>query len=349
MSSLPKTYKAWVVEKAGGPMVLKDLELKQPGPNQVLVRVRACGVCHSDTGMSSGAFGDVFPRVPGHELVGDVVAVGEGVTRFSGGERVGGPWHGGHDLACRQCQRGQFQMCDHAAINGVTQDGGYAEYALRGQFQMCDHAAINGVTQDGGYAEYALLRSEAVVRIPKELDVAEVAPLLCAGVTVFNSIRKMQIEQGNLVAVQGVGGLGHLAVQYAVKMGYKVVVLSSGSAKEDFARKLGAHEYIDSSKDDPVKKLQELGGAALIPAGKLCILAPVGGLEINSIDLIVGGRSVWGWPAGHALDSEEAIAFASTHNVKCMIEKFPMSQAKEATDHMLQNKVRFRSVLMIDE
>ncbi|KAM0271953.1 hypothetical protein ACHAQH_008860 [Verticillium albo-atrum] len=341
MSSLPKTYKAWVVEKAGGPLVLKDLDLKQPGPNQVLVKVRACGVCHSDAAMSSGGFGDVFPRVPGHELVGDVVAVGEGVTRFSGGDRVGGPWHGGHDMSCRQCQRGQFQMCDNGAINGVS--------------------------QDGGYAEYALLRAEAVVRIPKDLDIAEVAPLLCAGVTVFNSIRKMQIEQGNLVAIQGVGGLGHLAVQYAAKMGYKVAVLSSGSAKEDFAKKLGAHTYIDTSKDDPVKKLKELGGAALIvatapnakaispltgglqPGGKLCVLAPVGALEINSIDLIVGGTSVCGWPSGHALDSEEAIEFAGTHNVKCMIEKFPMAKAKEATDHMLQNKVRFRSVLMIDE
>ncbi|KAM0329492.1 hypothetical protein ACHAQA_004801 [Verticillium albo-atrum] len=342
MASLPKTYKAWVAEKAGAPLVLKDFDLKQPGPNQVLVKVLACGVCHSDVGMASGGFGDqVFPRVPGHELVGDVVAVGNNVTRFSGGERVGGPWHGGHDQQCRQCQRGQFQMCDNGAINGVS--------------------------QDGGYAEYALLRDEAVARIPADLDVAEVAPLLCAGVTVFNSIRKMQIEQGNLVAVQGVGGLGHLAVQYAAKMGYKVAVLSSGSAKEDFAKQLGAHVYIDSSKVDPVKKLQELGGAALVvatapnakaiapltaalqPGGKLCVLAPVGTLEINSIDLISGGRSVVGWPSGHALDVEEAIEFASTHGVKCLVERFPLAQAKEATDHMLQNKVRFRSVLVIDQ
>lgn len=338
--TLPKTYKAWQVEKAGGPLVQKELELKKPGPGQVLVKVLACGVCHSDTGMQQGHFGDVFPRVPGHEIVGDVVELGEGVTKIKNGDRVGGPWHGGHDQSCRSCQRGQYQCCDNAAINGVS--------------------------QDGGYAQYVLLRAEAVVRVPSNVDPVEVAPLLCAGVTVFNGIRKMNIEQGNLVAVQGLGGLGHLAVQYANKMGYKVAALSSGASKKDFATKLGAHEYIDSSADDPVKKLTALGGAALIiatapnpkaiapltaalqPGGKLLILAPVGTVEINSVDLIIGGRSVHGWPSGHALDSEEAIDFATTHGVKCMVEPFGFDKATEAVEHMLSNKVRFRGVLVVE-
>ncbi|KAH6695478.1 alcohol dehydrogenase [Plectosphaerella plurivora] len=338
--SLPKTYKAWQVEKAGAPFVLKEFELKKPGPGQVLVKVLACGVCHSDVAVQEGHMGDVFPRVPGHEIVGDVVELGDGVNRIKNGDRVGGAWHGGHDQTCRSCKRGQFQCCENGAINGVS--------------------------KDGGYAEYVILRAEAVVRVPSNLDPVEIAPLLCAGVTVFNGIRKMNIEQGNLVAVQGLGGLGHLAVQYANKMGYKVAALSSGASKKDFAAKLGAHEYIDSSADDPVKRLQALGGAALIvatapnpkavapltaalqPGGKLLILAPVGPVEINSIDLILGGRSVHGWPSGHTIDSEEAIDFASTHGVKCMVEPFAFDKATEAVEHMMSNKVRFRGVIVVE-
>ncbi|KAL0935738.1 alcohol dehydrogenase GroES-like domain-containing protein [Colletotrichum truncatum] len=339
MSSLPKTFKAAILESKDAPLKIVEQELKKPGPGLVLVKVLACGVCHSDVGVQQGGFGDVFPRIPGHEIIGDVVEVGENVTRFSGGERVGGAWHGGHDGTCRQCQKGFFQTCDKGTVNGVF--------------------------RDGGYAEYVLLRSEAVVRVPKDVDPAEAAPLLCAGVTVFNSIRKAGIEQGNLVAIQGLGGLGHLGIQYANRMGYKVVALSSGSEKKDFAKQLGAHEYIDTKAEDPVKKLKELGGAALIlatapnpkaispltgglqPGGKLCVLAPVGKLEVDSVDLIVGGKSVVGWPSGNQLDSEEAIDFAATHGVKCMIEKFSLDDAKKASEHMTSNKVRFRSVLVI--
>lgn len=222
------------------------------------------------------------------------------------------------------------------------------------------------MTQDGGYAQYTLLRAEAVVRIPAGLDPVEVAPLLCAGVTVFNGIRKMHVEQGNLVAVQGLGGLGHLAVQYANKMGYKVVALSSGAAKKDFAVKLGAHEYIDTSVDNPVAKLKAMGGAALIvatapnpkaispltgglqPGGKLLVLAPVGNLEVDTGALIGGGCSVHGWPSGHAIDSEEAIAFAGTHGIKCMVEPFGFDKVPEAVEHMLSGKVRFRGVLVVE-
>lgn len=199
--------------------------------------------------------------------------------------------------------------------------------------------------------------------MPSNLDPVDVAPLLCAGVTVFNAMRKMQVEQGNLVAVQGLGGLGHLALQFASKMGYKVVALSSGSSKRDFAAKLGAHAYIDSSTEDPIKNLREMGGAALIvstapnakavspltgglqPGGKLLVLAPVGNIEVSTVDLIMGGCSVHGWPAGHAIDVEEAIDFASTHGVKCMVERFDFEKAPDAVEHMLANKVRFRSVL----
>ncbi|KAI0451991.1 alcohol dehydrogenase [Xylaria acuta] len=339
MTSLPKTYRAAVMVKAGEPVVIKELELKQPGPGQILAKVLACGVCHTDIFVGGGAFGDVFPRVPGHEIVGEVVSVGENVTRFSNGDRVGGPWHGGHDNSCRSCARGQYQMCDDGKINGVS--------------------------FDGGYAEYVLLREEAVVRVPKDLDAAQAAPLLCAGVTTFNAMRKQHVEQGNLVAIQGLGGLGHLAVQYANKMGYRTVAISSGSSKRDFARQLGAHEYIDASKDDPVETLQSMGGAAMIiatapnpksvgpllgglqPGGKLVVLAPVGPVEFDTGTMITKGASVSGWPSGHALDSEEAILFSQTHGIKCMVEKFTLDEAAKAMEHCGSGKVRFRGVLVM--
>jgi D-arabinose 1-dehydrogenase-like Zn-dependent alcohol dehydrogenase len=268
-----------------------------------------------------------------------VVAVGEGVTKVAIGDRVGGPWHGGHDFTCRQCARGQFQMCDNVEVNGVS--------------------------RDGGYAEYAVIREESAVRIPKDADPTEIAPLLCAGVTVFNSLRKAHIEQGNIVAVQGVGGLGHLALQYASKMGYHTVAISSGASKEEFARSLGAHTYIDTSKDDPVAKLNELGGAAAIIAtapnpkaisplvnglqagGKLLVLTPVGPVEFDTTSLVLKGTSVQGWPSGHALDSEEAISFSQLHGVKVMVEKFPLEDAQKALDLCTSGKVRFRGVLVL--
>ncbi|KAK6612742.1 alcohol dehydrogenase [Botrytis cinerea] len=306
--SLPKTYKAAVFEKANAPFVIKDVELTQPSANEVLVKVIACGVCHSDAVVQSGGFGNGFPIVPGHEVIGTVAAVGEGVQKWKVGERVGGPWHGGHDGTCKQCNRGQFQMCSNGAVNGVT--------------------------RDGGYAEYVHLRSEAVVRIPEDVDPYEYA---------------------------------QFSAPYAAKMGYKVVAISGGDKKRDFAHKLGAHEYIDTSKDDPVKKLTEMGGAALIvctapnpksispltgglgAGGKLLILAPCGGVEINSIDLITKMASVSGFPSGHALDCEEAIEFTKLHTVDCMIEKFPLSDVQKAYDHMLSGDVRFRSVLVMDQ
>lgn len=337
--SIPKTYKAVVLPEANAPFKLQDVELKHPGKGQVLVKVLACGVCFSDIAVAGGHMGNVFPRTPGHEIVGDVVELGEGVTRLEMGQRVGGPWHGGHDNTCRQCQRGMYQMCANEAVNGVS--------------------------MDGGFAEYVLLREEAVVRVPKEIDPAEVAPLLCAGVTVFNGIRKMRVEQGGLVAVQGLGGLGHLAVQYANKMGYEVAVLSSGDDKEAFAKELGAHHYINHKKVDGAAALAKMGGADLIVAtapnpdaigalvaglgagGKLLALAPVGEIKVDTVAMVLGGRSVHGWPSGHAMDSEDAIRFANTHNVKCMIEKYPFSDVQKAVDDLMAGKPRFRNVLVM--
>lgn len=339
MTSVPKTYKAAVFEKASAPFALKDIDTVQPKKGEILVKIIACGVCHSDAGVCTGAFGNSFPIIPGHEAIGDIAAVGEGESKWKVGDRVGGAWHGGHDGVCKQCQRGQFQMCK----NGV----------------------VNGVTRDGGYAEYLILRTEAAVRVPKDVDPYEYAPILCAGVTVFNSIRAQKIVAGDIVAVQGLGGLGHLAVQYANKMGYKVVALSSGDSKRDFAKKLGAHEYINTSQDDPVQKLTEMGGAALIvctapnpkaigpltggleAGGKVLVLAPCGTVEVETLHLISKAASVTGFPSGHALDSEEAIAFTQLHGIKCMVEKFPLKDVQKAYDHMVSGDVRFRSVLAI--
>ncbi|KAK8099848.1 zinc-binding dehydrogenase [Apiospora kogelbergensis] len=339
--SLPKTYKAAVIEKANAPLVIKELPLKSPGPKQVLVKVLACGVCHSDSGAQGGHFGNPFPLVPGHEIIGDVVALGEGVSRVTLGDRAGGPWHGGHDNACNQCARGMFQTCDNAQINGVT--------------------------RDGGYAEYVLLREEAVVRLPKDTDPAAAAPLLCAGVTVFNGLRKLRVEQGGLVAVQGIGGLGHLAIQYASKMGYRVVAISSGASKRDFAHQLGAHAYIDSSACDAAAELRKMGGggaaaivatapnpaaigpmvAGLRVGGKLLVVAAAGPITVDSNTMLMRAASVVGWPSGHALDAEEAVQFAADHGIRCMVEKFTLEDANRAMEHCTSGKVRFRGVLVL--
>jgi D-arabinose 1-dehydrogenase-like Zn-dependent alcohol dehydrogenase len=243
----------------------------------------------------------------------------------------------GHDGNCRSCQRASYQTCDNVEVNGVS--------------------------FDGGYAEYALIRQEAAVRLPAGIDPAEVAPLLCAGVTVFNGIRKLHVEQGNLVAVLGLGGLGHMAVQYARAMGYQVAVVSSGSSKRDFALQLGAHHYIDRRAEDPVEALTKLGGAAIVvatapdanfigqmiggiqPHGRLLILPIVGPIEVDTAALVLKGISVQGWPSGHALDSEEAVKFAQSHGIRCIIEKFPLSEAQKALEHVASGNVRFRAVL----
>lgn len=338
--SLPETYKAVVLTAPNSGFTIQDVPLKHPSAHQVLVKVLACGVCWSDVEVGQGHFGDVFPRTPGHEIVGDIVELGADVTNLAVGQRVGGPWHGGHDGVCSECQRGAFQYCRDEAINGVS--------------------------RDGGYAQYVLLRAEAVVRIPRAMEPAQAAPLLCAGVTVFNGIRKQRVEQGRLVAVQGLGGLGHLAVQFASKMGYEVAVLSHGDDKAAFASELGAHHYINSSSADAAAELAKLGGASIIvqtapnpkvvgtlvdglaPNGKILSLAPVGNIDVNTVTLIMKGASVQGWASGHALDSEEAIQFALTHGVKCMIEKYAFRDVEKAVQSLEAGKPRFRNVLVME-
>ncbi|KAE8556953.1 hypothetical protein EYB25_001659 [Talaromyces marneffei] len=338
--SLLKTFRKAVFNEAGGPLVIEEANLTPPAPREILVQVEACGVCFSDTIAQHDYMGGGFPQVPGHEIIGKVVAVGSGVSGWTVGDRVGGGWHGGHDGTCRACKTGHYQMCDNQLVNGIT--------------------------RDGGYAEYCTIRSEAAVRIPPDVDAATYAPMLCAGVTVFNSMRQMQVPPGSTVAIQGLGGLGHLALQYANKFGYRVVALSRDSKKETFARQLGAHEYIDGSKEDVGEALQKLGGASLIVStapdknsitpllkglgiqGELLILSIVDDLPVNTAILMRYGSSVHSWPSGHAIDSEEAIQFAGLQDIKCMVETFPLEKANEAYDAMLKGSVRFRSVIKMN-
>jgi len=333
--SLPKTFKCVVAEKAGEPFVMSERPLERPKDGQVLVKVLACGVCHSDSFAQAGAFG--FPRIPGHEIIGDVAAVPASEKVWKKGDRVGGGWHGGHCHNCASCRAGNFVTCENQAINGVK--------------------------IDGGYAEYVLLNSEAVVSVPKELDPAEAAPLLCAGVTTFNSLRHMDLHPGDVVAIQGIGGLGHLGVQYSRKMGYKTVALSSSASKKDLATKLGAHVYLDGSKVNQAEELQKMGGAKVImctapnakivsaltgglaPNGTLLLLAVADGITIDSGPLITKSLSIRGWPSGTAKDSEEAVAFTQLSDIKCHIEKYSLNDAVKAYDRMMSGKANFRCVL----
>lgn len=336
---LPKTYKVAVFKEAGKPLVFEERELRLPKDGEVLVKVLACGVCHSDSMAGSGLFGNSLPLVPGHEIIGEVAAIPSSEKRWKEGDRVGGPWHGGHDGTCKSCARGLNQICENEQINGVT--------------------------RDGGYGQYVTLRTEAVVRVPKDMDPVAAAPLLCAGVTVFNGLRQQRVLPGETVAVQGLGGLGHLALQFASKMGYRTIAISSSAAKKDFAMQLGAHDYIDGSQGDVGQQLQQLGGAACIiltaPSGKL-IPALLGGLgplgkllilaaaetpsEINTASMIQKGLSIVAWPSGQAADSEDTLSFAQVHGVKCMTEKFKLEEANDAIKKMEAGKIRFRGVLL---
>ncbi|OAX80440.1 hypothetical protein ACJ72_05229 [Emergomyces africanus] len=336
----PLSYKVAQFDAQGEELSIRTIPLEYPKHGEILVKVLACGVCHSDVLVRDGVAGNSFPIVPGHEIVGNVHALGPGVKNFKIGERVGGLWHGGHDGVCKECNRGDFQLCDNEEINGVT--------------------------RPGGYAEYCILRVEAVARLPKDMDPAEIAPLLCAGMTTFNGIRKMEVITGDLVAIHGLGGLGHLAVQFASKMGYKVAVISSKSEKETFAQELGAHHFIDSSKRDISTALQEIGGAALIvlsapipkyvqvlmrglaPRGRLLVLSPIGEFTVDSALMIRRALSVSGWSTGHALDAEEVIDFAKTHGVKCKIQKYKLDDVNKAMNDLVHARVQFRPVLVMD-
>lgn len=331
--------KAMVVRSPRSPLVLEEREVPKPGRGQVRIRVHACGVCHSDNLVTDGLWpGLELPRVPGHEVAGVVDALGEGVTQFRIGDRVGLGWHGGHDGTCDAC--------------------------LTGRFIHCRSARITGISFDGGYEEQLVAPAVAVARMPEGLDFADAAPLLCAGVTTFNALRNSGARWGDLVAIQGLGGLGHLGVQYARAMGFEVVAISRGTDKEEFARKLGAHHYVDSNRKDFADAMAKLGGAKVIlataPHAKsistlvpglglegclLIVAAPFEPIEIGVIDLLSRDARVQGWSSGTATDSTDAMSFAVRLGVRPMIERFPLADAPRALEAMMQGTVRFRAVL----
>jgi D-arabinose 1-dehydrogenase-like Zn-dependent alcohol dehydrogenase len=331
--------KAAQVSKPNGDFELVERAVPEPGENEVRVRVEACGVCHSDMMVKEGLWpGLKYPRIPGHEIAGRIDAVGNRVRNWSPGQRVGVGWHGGHCFQCEPCRRGHFILCKNGKITGINHDGGYAEYMVS--------------------------PAEAVAAIPEELPAHEAAPLLCAGITVFNALRNSGAKPGDLVAVQGVGGLGHLGIQYAQRMGFVTAALNRGTDKQALAAKLGAHHYVDTKATMPAEALQKLGGARVVlatapdaksisalvgglaPDGKLLIVgAAPEPLSISALDLIGARRSVQGWPSGTAMDSEDTLRFSALAGVRPMIETFPLTQVAEAYQHMASGKVRFRAVL----
>jgi len=323
----------------GGPFELVERPIPSPGPGQVLIKVEACGICHSDMLFKEGLWpGMKYPFVPGHEVAGRVEKVGPGTNLFKVGQRVGVGWNGGYCSHCEPCREGEFPYC----TTGTT----------------------TGVNYDGGFGEYMVAPETAVAAMPEGLDALEAAPLLCAGITTYNALRSSGARSGDLVAIQGIGGLGHLAVQFASKSGYRTVAISRGKDKESFAKELGAHHYIDDANGDAAKQLQALGGAKVILAtapsskaisgltaglrykGKLVIVAaPHDNIEVSPIFLLMGSRSVAGHYSGYAKDSEDTLAFSALTGVRPKVEIYPLSQVNEAYARMLSNKARFRVVL----
>lgn len=330
------------ISKAGGNFELVQRDIPEPGAGQVRVKVEVCGICHSDIFVKEGGWpGLTYPRVPGHEIAGHIDALGSNVTAWKKGQRVGVGWHGGHCFVCDNCRRGDFAMCANRKITGID--------------------------FDGGYAEYMIAPASALAAIPEKLPAEEVGPFMCAGVTVYNALRNSGARGGDIVAIHGIGGLGHLAVQYARQMGFKTIAVGRGKDKEPLAKKLGAHQYIDSGATDAVAELQKLGGAKVIlgtaPSaeamssildglsinGKLIVAAaPNKPLTINPISLIAGRRSVAGWYSGTARDSQDTLEFSSLCGVHPMIEKYPLSRMAEAYEQMIGGKVRFRAVLTMN-
>src|SRR5438477_3892625 len=334
--------KAAQISIAGGDFELVEREIPQPGRGQVRVKVEACGICHSDVLVKDGLWpGLQYPRVPGHEIAGFVDLAGDGVANWKKGDRVGIGWHGGHDFVCDECRRGDFAMCVQRKVTGID--------------------------FDGGYAEYMIAPAEALALIPHELPAEEAGPFMCAGVTVFNALRNSGARGGDVVAVQGIGGLGHLGVQYARQMGFQTIALGRGKDKEPLAKKLAAHHYFNSDLVDSVKELQKLGGARVIlatapsakaistlveglsPNGNLVVpAAPLEPLTIGALPLIMGRRLVSGTYSGTARDSQDTLEFSALTGVHPMIEKFPLSRVGEAYERMHSGKVRFRVVLTMN-
>jgi D-arabinose 1-dehydrogenase-like Zn-dependent alcohol dehydrogenase len=333
------TMKVAQVAKPGGGLQVVEREIPTPGPGQVRIKVQACGVCHSDVLTVDGLWpGIQYPRVPGHEVAGVVDAVGDGVSAWKKGQRVGVGWHGGHDNTCRECRRGDFRNCQNVKVTGISYDGGYQQYLV---------APV-----------------EALASIPDSLKDVDAAPLLCAGITTYNALRHSGALPGDLVAVQGIGGLGHLGIQFANKFGYKVAAVGRGPENAALAKKLGASVYIDSKATNAAEALQKMGGAKVIlatapsskamselinglgPNGKFMVIgATFDPIEVTPVQLIGGSKSIQGWAAGTPADSEDTLNFAELSGVRPMIETYPLEKAAEAYARMLSGKAEFRVVL----
>lgn len=333
-----KKMKAVQVRKAQGPLELVEVDIPEPGPGQVRIAVEACGICHSDAIAKNGYVPIQYPRIPGHEVVGRIDTVGAGVVAWKVGQHVGVGWHGGHCGQCSACRVGDFVTC---------------------QFQQ-----VCGLSYDGGYAEYMVAPQEALAAVPEGMRSEDAAPLLCAGVTTFNSLRNMGARGGDVVAVQGIGGLGHLGIQYANKLGFHTVAISRGDDKRKLALELGAHTYVDTEKESAAEALKKLGGARVIMVtassaslaadlvaglgrnGTLLLLgAGTEPVPVSSLTLLMKRLRVMGWPSGVPQDSQETMEFSKLASVKSRNELFPLERAAEAYDHMLSNKARFRAVL----
>ncbi len=336
---MKSTYKAMEVS-APGTLRVVERPVSEPGPGQVRIRVEACGICHTDAATVTGTYpGLTLPRVPGHEVVGRVDALGSGVSRWKIGQRVGIGLIAGEDGACEPCRRGD-------SVN-------------------CQNPVVSGVPVAGGYAEVMIAESRGIASIPDELNSVEAAPLLCAGITTFNALRNAGLRGGDLVAVQGIGGLGHLGIQFARHMGFHTVAIGRGRGKEKLAKDLGAHVYIDAAVDDAAAVLQRMGGARAILAtapsgdgmgplvsglaarGKLIVVGvPSDQIQLSAFPLVFGGRSVYGSLTGTAIDQEDTLAFSVLENIRPMIETAPLEQAADAYARMMQGKARFRIVLV---
>jgi alcohol dehydrogenase/propanol-preferring alcohol dehydrogenase len=329
------------VTRPGGPFEMVEREIPQPGPRQVRLRVQACGLCHSDSLTKEGHWpGIKYPRVPGHEIAGVIDAIGAEVPRWKHGQRVGVGWLGSYCGYCESCRRGSFVTCANQLISGIT--------------------------MDGGYQDYVVAPFEGLALIPDELSPVQAGPLMCAGITTFNSLRNSGARPGETVAVLGIGGLGHLGVQFASKMGFRTIAIARGKDKEALARQLGAHDYIDSQAGDVSESLQRLGGAKIVLATATsadAMAATIGGLSLDGRLIVLGadfkpiqlvtagliGRrtGICGWPSGSSIDSEDAMRFSAMTGVRPMTETFPLEKATEAYDHMMSNKARFRVVITV--
>ena len=327
------------VSRPRGPLEIVERDIPEPGSMQVRIKVQACGICHSDSFTKEGLFpGIQYPRVPGHEIAGIIDVVGKDVVEWKAGQRVAVGWHGGHCGHCESCRRGDFVTCRYAQVPGIS--------------------------YDGGYADYMIAPTEALAIIPDELSATDAAPLMCAGITTYNALRNSGARVGDVVAILGIGGLGHLGVQFAAKMGFRTIAIARGKDEEELVKKLGARQYIDNRSQNAVEELNKLGGAkvilATVPSGK-AMSEILGGLAVNGKIVIIGAsdqsievppllfiqgrRSLVGWPAGTSIDSQDTLSFSVLSGVRSMNEIFPLERAAEAYELMMSGKARFRCVL----